>query len=124
MNNMFVYYNARPDHEREEDCVCRAITVGLNLPYETVARLLEMSAAFFVCDELFVDCYAHLLEDVFGLRRVKCFHAETVEDIARAYPNNKVLIRIDGHLTVSVSSFVFDTWDCSQEIVDQYWVVE
>lgn len=124
MNKRFVYYNARPDGEREEDCVCRAITLATGLRYNTIEKLLDMTAACYGCDALFVDCYAQLLEDVFGFRGVPCFHAETVADIARAYPNNKVLIRINGHLTVSISSFIFDTWDCSDELVDRYWVVE
>lgn len=124
MNRSFVYYNARPDGEREEDCVCRAITLATGLRYETVEKLLDMTAACYECDALFVDCYSRLLEDVFGYIGVKCFHAETVEEIARAYPNNKVLIRINGHLTVALSSFVFDTWNCSQELADRYWVVD
>ena len=124
MNKRFVYFNARPDGEHEEDCVCRAITVATGLKYSTVERLLDMTSAYFGCDPLFLNCYSRLLEDVFGYRGVNCFHAKTVGDIADMYPNNKVLMRIDGHLTVAISSFIFDTWDCSDALVDRYWVVE
>ena len=119
-----MYFNARPDREREEDCVCRAITVATGLRYETIEKLLAMIGDYFDCDELFVECYARLLEDIFGYKSVKCFHAETVEDIARDYPNNKVLIRINGHLTVAMFSLILDTWDCSQELADRFWIVE
>ena len=35
-----------------------------------------------------------------------------------------VLIRIDGHLTVSKYGVVYDLWDCTQEIADVFWIVE
>lgn len=123
MSNRFVFYNARPDGDRAEDCVCRAIKLATGLKYETVEKLLDMTAEYYDCDALEMPCYSRLLEDVFGYRGINCFHAETVDDIARAYPNNIVIIRIEGHLTAAVCSYIFDIWDCSDEIVDRYWVL-
>lgn len=35
----------------------------------------------------------------------------------------KLIIRVDGHLTCSMYGVVTDIWDCSEEMVDRYWVV-
>lgn len=44
-------------------------------------------------------------------------------DIAEKYKNNKVIIRIESHLTSSLYGVVNDIWDCTQEEVDVYWIV-
>lgn len=123
MRNDFVYYNANPYRIEEEDCVVRAIKAGLGLPYNTVEKLLTLSAEHNQCDKLCVCCYHFLLEDVFDLNVRFCKDYETVADIAKMYPNNKCIIRIDGHLSCSINGVVYDLWDCSQRLVDCYWIV-
>lgn len=59
-----------------------------------------------------------------GYKRYTCYDNETVEDIARRYPDDKVIIRIDAHLTSSIKGTIFDIWDCSQKEVDCYWIVK
>ena len=39
------------------------------------------------------------------------------------YPDRKLIIRVEGHLTCSLYGVVTDIWDCSEELVDRYWVV-
>ena len=123
MNDNFKYHNENPYRIEENDCVCRALTRALDLRYETAEELLSMSAKVNKSDTLCVCCYHHLLEDVFHLPVRKCNNWERVKDIARSYPNNRVLIRIDGHLTVSDCGIIYDLWDCSQRLVDCYWIV-
>ena len=122
MSRVFQYYNENPYKIEEEDCVCRAISLGLNLPYNASRNLLELSAAHNSCDKLCVCCYHHLLEDVFEYTVNYVHFTETVEDVAFKHPYNKVIIRIDGHLTCAVSGVIYDLWDCSREYVDCYWV--
>ena len=107
----------------ENDCVCRAISKALNLDYFVVEKLLEVSAEINRCDTLCVCCYHHLLEDIFKLPVKYCDKGETVGEIALMYPNNKVIIRIDGHLTMSDKAIVYDLFDCRHRIVDCYWIV-
>ena len=107
-----------------EDCVCRAISTATGLNYKAVDKLLAMTADCYVCDKLCVCCYHNLLEDILGYKRYTCYDNETVEDIARRYPNDKVIIRIDAHLTSSIKGTIFDIWDCSQKEVDCYWIVK
>lgn len=122
MKQDYTYYNMNPDKREISDCVCRAITLGLGLKYNTVKKLLELCAVYYDCDPLYVGCYHHLLEDVFELPVRYCDDSETVEEIAQMYPNNKVIIRIEGHLTCAVHGTIFDIWDCTDKIADCYWI--
>ena len=120
----FKYYNRNPDNVRTKDCVCRAISTATGLYYDAVANLLELAAEHFECEELCVCCYNNLLEKVLCFPRMDCDFEKTVEDIAAEYPRNKVIIRIDAHLTTSVYGTILDIWDCSDELVDCFWIVQ
>lgn len=117
----FAYYNANVYGTEEEDCVTRAIKLGTGLSYHTVSRLLDMAQDYYGCDKLCVGCYGKLLSEVFKFPIRYC-NGETVEEVARMFPYNIVIIRIDGHLTASVMGIVSDIWDCSKKSVDRYWI--
>lgn len=120
---MYRFYNRNPEKIIEEDCVCRAISTALGIRYHAADRLLDLIAEQEGCDKLCVCCYHRLLEDIFGLKVRYCYFEETVRDIALDHPNEKVIIRVDGHLTCSVMGAVLDIWDCSDEPVDCFWIV-
>lgn len=120
----FVYRNVNPKKAEGRDCVCRAICLASALPYHTVERLLSLVAKSYECDELCVCCYHHLLEDVFGYKHRYCEDGETVGDIAKKYPRNTIIVRIEGHLTACVNGACYDIWNCTDEQADCYWVVE
>lgn len=123
MRKRYKYYNHNPHNLRLKDCVCRAISTAIGLRYEAVDNLLELTADSNECDKLCVCCYSKLLEDVLCYDRVECYFEKTVEEVALEYPRNKVIIRVDAHLTTSVYGNILDIWDCSDEYVDCYWVV-
>ena len=118
----YKFYNANPLGEIEQDCVCRAISTCLDMPYKSIEQKLELIGEIFECDELCVCCYHHLLEKVFGLKQ-KFANGKTVREIAQEFYNDRVIIRIDGHLTCSLYGTVYDIWDCSQEFADIFWIV-
>ena len=123
MSREFVYHNENPYKIEEQDCVCRAISKALDLDYSITDKLLKMSAEVNNCDAICVCCYTLLLEDVFKLPVRYAHNNETVIDVAKMFPHNKVLIRIEGHLTVSDSGIIYDLWDCRNRLVDKYWIV-
>ena len=122
---MYKYYNVRQDGMHENDCVCRAITVATGLKYNAINKLLEITALMNDCDKLCICCYHNLLEEILGYQCVSCknYKKRKVKDIAKIHSDKKVLIRIEGHLTVSLYGNVLDIWDCTNEIVDCYWVI-
>ena len=71
-----------------------------------------------------MDCYNNLLEHVLKYPRFDCYFEETVKDVSLKYSNNKIIIRISEHLTCSIYGIINDIWDCSNELVDCFWIVQ
>lgn len=123
MKNNYIYYNASPNGQRRNDCVVRALSLALDLDYFDVEDLLVEIGDYYECEELCVACYSFLLNAIIGLKTYDGM-GKTVGEIAREHPNSVLLIRVEGHLTVSINSAIYDTFDCTNEICDRYWIVE
>ena len=123
MFNRYKYYNHNPNNVKIKDCVCRAISTATGLYYEAVDNLLEITSDKYNCDKLCVCCYHKLLENILCYNRIDCDFEKTVEEVAIENPRNKVVIRIDAHLTASIYGNILDIWDCSEELVDCYWII-
>ena len=119
---MFIYYNTNPKNEILGDCVVRAISLALDIDYDTVVKLLINNSKYFNCDLLVKDCYAKLLDD-FGF---KCYDGRgyTVKEIAEDLYDKKLLLRLDGHLTCAMYGDIYDIWNTSYEAVDVFWIIE
>lgn len=120
----FLYHNVNPYHDVEGDCVTRAISLASKIPYKAVSVLLEATASEQGCDKLCVCCYHHLLEDTLGYRVMFPKSYKTVGDIAEEYKRNVIIVRINGHLTSCVYGTCVDIWDCTDEKVDCFWIVQ
>lgn len=121
---MFRFYNRNPKRKRAEDCVTRAISTVTGLNYEAITTLLQMTAEEYECPKLCVCCYHNLLEKILHYECRYCYKSEHVGDIAKRFRGEKVLIRIEGHLTCSMYGEVFDIWDCEDKIVDCFWIIK
>lgn len=119
----FVYYNANPDNLKLPDCVIRAIQLAMDIPYSEVVMLLRKNADYYNCNELCVCCYEKLLDNDFKLPHF-IGNGLTVDEIAKRSPNNTLLIRMDGHITCAINGVIFDLFDCSNDIVTDFWVVK
>lgn len=120
----YKYYNRNPSRKHIKDCVCRAISTATGLCYDAVLNLLDITADTYECETLCVCCYNHLLEDVLCYRKEECRYKRTVEEVASQYPRNKLIIRVDSHLTSSINGTILDIWDCSRELVDCFWIIQ
>lgn len=123
MRSRYKYYNHNPNNVKIKDCVCRAISVATGLRYEAVDNLLELTSNEYACDKLCMCCYSKLLEDVLCYDRFNCGFTKTVEQVAIENTKNKIIVRVDKHLTTSMYGNILDIWDCSKELVDCYWIV-
>lgn len=119
----YKFYNANPLNKLEQDCVCRAISRAMKIPYRDIERKLTEVASLFDCEELCVCCYHHLLEKVFGLVG-KNANGAKVRDIINDYKDNILIIRIQGHLTMAEYGVCYDIWNCLDKRADVFWVVE
>lgn len=119
----FVYYNRNPDGQKASDCVTRAISLGTGLDYTTIRRKLYHSAKLFDCDKLNVDCYAHLLEDVFKFPQVNTY-GMTVGEFANNHPYGIYLVRMSGHISTIWQGKVVDIWDCRDSLITNAWKIK
>lgn len=118
----YTYYNKNPHKNIENDCVCRAISTALNEDYYYIKDMLHKNSNKCDCDMLTKSCYRQLLEQYFGLKAY-CGNGMTVKQIAYLYPYNNIIMRVYGHLTCSINGVIKDIFDCSNEIVDEFWIV-
>lgn len=119
---MFIYHNENPNGYKIPDCVIRAISLALDIPYYDVVRLLHLNAEEFQCDELCKVCYEKLLDYDFELPHY-VGNGKTAKEIAEDFPNDILLLRMEGHLTCSMYGDIFDLFDCSDEIITDFWIV-
>lgn len=119
---MFKYHNENPNGYHIPDCVIRAIVLALNINYDEVVNLLSKNGREFRCDCLSVQCYEKLLDCDFNLPHY-IGNGSTAEEIAEDFPNNILLLRMKGHLSCSIYGVIHDIWDCSQEIITDFWII-
>lgn len=105
---MYKYYNHNPYNISTTDCVCRAISLATGIKYEAVNNLLELVAKENSCEKLCVCCYHKLLEDVLEYERYSCTTGQTVLDLVNKHPREKLIIRVDAHLTSAIKGTIFD----------------
>lgn len=121
ISQMFKYYNNNPMKQKLPDCVCRAISLALRLPYNYIMDKLRENGVCYDCDDLTVDCYTNLIRDL-GYESSDAGNL-SVEELCSAYPDDILIIRISGHLTCAINGILHDIWDCSNEIADLYWII-
>ena len=120
---MFVYYNKNPNGYHIPDCVIRAISTATGISYYDTILSLKINSDILQCDELCVCCYEKLLDYDYNFKHY-IGNGNTVAEVAEDFCDDIVLIRIDGHLSVSMYGNIFDIWDCSDEIVTDFWIVK
>lgn len=120
---MYHFYNVEPNKERLGDCVIRAITLALGIPYHYVVELLYQNGLDYECDEICMDCYGMMLDN-FDLEHFRVRTQKTVKEVSQDFYDSIVLIRTNGHLTVSMFGTVVDIWDCTEEYVTDIWLVD
>jgi hypothetical protein len=120
----YKFLNLNPLGLREQDCVCRAISLALNEDYFTIERKLELVGELFECEQLCVCCYKFLLDNVYNLDRIEECQGMTVNEFADFFPQGIYIIRVDGHCTCVIDNQLLDVWNCGNEIVDIVWKVQ
>ena len=119
---MYIYSNENPDGNHIPDCVTRAITKALGMNYYDVVSMLKYNANYLQCDCLNVRCYEKLLDYDLNLPHY-IGDDSTASEIANDFPNDILLLRMEGHLSCAMYGDIYDIWDCSDEIITDFWVI-
>ena len=119
----YKFLNINPLNKKEQDCVCRAISLACKKDYYEVKNDLNLVGELFKCEKLCICCYKYLLDYVYGLERIEEFQGFLIKDFLSLNKTGTYIIRVNGHLTCAIDGICYDIWDCTGETVDIIWKV-
>lgn len=121
---MWIRHNENPDGARVGDCVIRALSTVLDMPWENVYmgvaiqgfRLRDMPSSNHVWGE-----YLHGK----GYRRMiipdSCPACYTVNDFCEDHPQGRYVLATGSHVIAVIDGYFYDTWDSGNEVPVYYW---
>ena len=128
----FVKENLNPKGWKTGDCVVRALAGANNRSWESTylalcdigankCRMPNDKATYeaFLKDNGWVKQKMPVWYDAFGKK-----NRYTVEDLAKEYPNKKMVVSVAHHLTFLDKGTLRDTWNCGSKSVGNYWIKE
>lgn len=116
-----------PTGRRVGDCAVRAISVALDVDWETAYALLA-SKGFQMGDVLNANSVwgAVLRERGFirGSIPNTCPDCYTAEQFVTDHPRGVYVLGFGDHVATVRDGYLYDSWDSSQEIPQYYWTKE
>lgn len=122
--------NANPKNRKTGDCVTRALTVCLNIPYEEILRLQYIAAVkgyYGITDKE----TAGIILSEYGYEKMpqprkpdgKKYSVEEMDAITTPEQRAKgIYVTVAGHAVVIKGDEYIDIWDCGYKAVCNYWV--
>lgn len=127
----FVELNVNPKQRNIQDCVVRAISLAMNKDYNlTYQELVNWSIQqgegwlfnyrqsygnYLVCH----GCEVHMPFKI-GRRKARVYDLYNHPK----FSNGTYVVLLKGHLTVVTGNHLYDTWDCSNKIIELIWEVK
>lgn len=117
----FQYYNANAVNRYTDDCVIRSISCATDKSWDYVYDYLSDIAQYegtlfdkrdFVRN--YLDRTYQRLDGISG----------SVGYVSGMFPNNILLISMQGHIVCSKFGIVYDTFDCRNREVESVWLVK
>lgn len=118
---MYKFYNANAVNRYTDDCVIRAISCATNKSWDEVYDYLSDMAQYegtLLDKRDFVRGY---LDRTY--KRLYGLHG-SVGKVSGMFPNNILLITMNGHIVCSKYGVIYDTFDCRDRQVESVWVVK
>lgn len=127
---MFIKYNNNPKNKKTGDCVIRAISFATNNTWENTYRELTelgIKNCLILNDTNNWRKYLKLL----GYEQQKMPRKAdntryTVHEFCNQLAKKDVtyIIKVANHITVVKDKDLYDTWDCSNKSVGNYWIIK
>ena len=118
---MFEFYNANPLNAYEEDCVIRALSCATNKSWDEVYNELSDLAQYngtMMDNRQFVRWYLDSKYQRIDNPPYK------VIDVAKTFAQRVVLCTVAGHIICVKRGKILDTFDPSQRLVEDVWIVK
>ena len=117
----YKYHNVNPLGLFQDDCTVRALSTATNNTWDDTYQHLSNLARLqgkMMDDRDFIRDYLDTNYD-----RVD-YLPYRVGNVAYEYPNNVLLITMNGHITCSKYGIVYDSFDCRERIAEDAWIVK
>ena len=124
----YVFHNANPAGKLNAgDCVIRAISTATNADWDKV--FLGLCAVGLELKDVASSkpVYTKYLQNIgYPMQkqpRKRNNTKYTAEEFAREFNRGTYVISLANHLSVVVNGKIYDTWNCSDKCVGNYWVI-
>ena len=118
---MYKFYNNNALGLFQNDCVIRAIATATNNSwddtYEHLSNIARLKGTM-MDDKDFIQEY---LDERY--KRISNI-PRTVGEVAGTYPDNILLITMNGHITCSKYGVIYDSFDCRERRAEYCWIVK
>lgn len=114
----YVYFNNNPKGKNVGDCVIRAISCAMNIPW-TRAYMDLANAGLEMADMPNSNCVwgKFLRRNGFRKYNTDC----TVDEFARENPYGTYVLSTGNHVVACIDGKYYDAWDSGNEDIDSYW---
>ena len=121
---MWIKTNNNPAGRVVGDCAIRAVSVALNVDWETAFELIA-DAAFQMADMPSSDSVWGAVLRQHGFYRYAisndCDDCYTAEDFAEDHPIGVYVLAFGGHVATVKDGDLYDSWDSSHLVPQYYW---
>lgn len=121
----YINYNANPKGRKTDDCVVRALTFALKLPYEEVLKeLYETQLKTGYC-LLGKRVYERVLANHGFVKMKQPRHLDGRKYLVGEIDlltRKRCVVSMANHLTAAEDGFYYDTWDCRRKCIGNYYV--
>lgn len=122
----FHFFNANPKGKNASDCVVRALCVALEQDYQTTAReLLECGLEIgYACneDKTINEYLARKGWIRYKKPTMPNNKAMRVSGLVLRERKGTVVVKVGAHhISLIKDGVIWDTWDCSKKVAQQYW---
>ena len=118
---MYKFYNNNALGLFEDDCTIRAISVATNNTwddtYKHLSNIARLKGTMMDDKDFIVDYLDSRYKRIMDL-------PETVGETAGMFPDNILLITMNGHITCSKYGVIYDSFDCRNRRVEYCWIVK
>ena len=118
---MYKFYNANAVNRYEDDCVIRAISCATGKSwdhvYDYLSDIAQYEGTLFDKSEFVINYLDRTYERLEGLNG-------SVGYISSLFPDNTLLITMQGHIVCSKNGVIYDTFDCRNRKAEYVWLVD
>lgn len=118
---MYAFFNENPLNKYEDDCVVRAISCATgnswDYVYDYLSDIAQYEGTLFDKREFVRNYLDRTYTRLYGIHG-------SVGQVSAMFPDNVLLITMNGHIVCSKNGIVYDTFDCRKRKVEDVWLVK